>query len=116
MNPIEEIGEVVKKYPDVVFDVDTVSSTAGTKIEVDKYGIDICITSTQKALGLPPGIAVCTFSNKAIERAEKVKYRGFYLDLLHLYEYIKKKDYQYPSTPSISHMYALDYQLRLYIK
>ncbi|MGL5379156.1 pyridoxal-phosphate-dependent aminotransferase family protein [Clostridium sp.] len=111
MNPIEAIGEVVKKYPEVVFIVDSVSSAAGTKIEVDKWGIDICITSTQKAIGLPPGMAICTFSNKAKERAEKVKNRGFYLDLLSLYKYIQKKDYQYPSTPSLSHMYALDYQL-----
>ncbi|MBD7915545.1 alanine--glyoxylate aminotransferase family protein [Clostridium sp. Sa3CUN1] len=111
MNPIKEIGEVVKKYPEVVFIVDTVSSAAGTKIEVDNIGIDVCITSSQKALGLPPGLAVCTFSNKAKERAEKVPNRGFYLDLLSLYKYIQKKDYQYPSTPSIPHMYALDYQL-----
>ena len=111
MNPIEQIGEVVKKYPEVVFAVDTVSSAAGSKVEVDKCGIDICITSTQKAIGLPPGMAICTFSDKAIKNAEKVKFRGTYLDLLALYKYIKKKDYQYPSTPSISHMYALDYQL-----
>ena len=111
MNTIKEIGEVVKKYPEVVFIVDTVSSAAGTKIEVDNLGIDVCITSSQKALGLPPGLAVCTFSNKAKERAEKVPNRGFYLDFLSLYKYIQKKDYQYPSTPSIPHMYALDYQL-----
>ncbi|MGL5615920.1 MAG: pyridoxal-phosphate-dependent aminotransferase family protein [Sarcina sp.] len=111
MNPIEEIAEVVKKYPDVVFCVDAVSSAAGSKIEVDKLGIDICITSSQKCLGLPPGIATCTFSEKAIKRAETVKNRGTYLDLLSLYKYIQKKDYQYPSTPSLSHMYALDYQL-----
>lgn len=111
MNPIEEIAEVVKKYPNVIFCVDTVSSAGGTKIEVDKLGIDICITSSQKALALPPGLAVCTFSEKARERAEKVQFRGTYLDLLSLYKYIKKKDYQYPSTPSLSHMFALDYEL-----
>lgn len=111
MSPIEEIAEVVKKYPDVVFCVDAVSSAVGSKIEVDKLGIDILITSSQKCIGLPPGMAVCTFSTKAIKRAEKVRYRGMYSDLLALYKYIKKKNYQYPSTPSISHMYALDYQL-----
>ncbi|WP_055072067.1 pyridoxal-phosphate-dependent aminotransferase family protein [Clostridium massiliamazoniense] len=115
MNPIEDIAEVVKKYPDVVFCVDAVSSAGGTKIEVDKLGIDICITSSQKCLGLPPGMATCTFSEKAIKRAEQVKNRGTYLDLLSLYKYIQKKDYQYPSTPSLSHMYALDYQLNYII-
>lgn len=111
MNPVEEIAHVMKKYPEVVYCLDTVSSMAGTKIEVDKLGVDICITSTQKCLGLPPGMAICSFSEKAVEAARQVEFRGLYFDLLELYEYIKKKDYQYPSTPSVSHMYALDYQL-----
>lgn len=111
MNPVEEISEVMKKYPEVVWCLDTVSSAAGTKIEVDKLGVDICITSTQKAIGLPPGMAICSMSQKAVERAKKVEFRGLYLDLLSLYDYIQKKDYQYPSTPSLSHMFALDYQL-----
>lgn len=111
MNPLEELSNVWKKYPDVVVCVDTVSSMGGTKIEVDNLGIDICITSTQKCLGLPPGMSICSFSPKAIEAAKNVKFRGTYLDLLELYEYIQKRNYQYPSTPSISHMFALDYQL-----
>lgn len=111
MNPVEEIAEVIRKYPDVIFCLDTVSSLGGTKIEVDKLGVDICITSTQKCLGLPPGMAICSFSPKAIEAAKQVENRGLYFDLLDLYNYIQKKDHQYPSTPSLSHMYALDYQL-----
>ncbi len=111
MNPVEDIAPVVKKYPEVVYCLDAVSSMGGTKIEVDKLGVDICITSTQKALGLPPGLAICSMSRKAVERAKLVPHRGFYLDLLALYDYVQKKDYQYPSTPSLSHMFALDYQL-----
>ncbi|MGI6468147.1 MAG: alanine--glyoxylate aminotransferase family protein [Syntrophomonadaceae bacterium] len=112
MNPVQDIAAVVKNYPEVVYCLDTVSSTGGTPIPVDDLGVDICITSTQKALGLPPGMAICTFSQKAVERAQEVPCRGYYLDLLQLYQYIREKDYQYPSTPSISHMYALDYQLQ----
>ncbi|NEU06528.1 MULTISPECIES: alanine--glyoxylate aminotransferase family protein [Clostridium] len=111
MNPLDEIGNVVKKYPNVVFCLDTVSSAAGTELKVDEWGVDICIASTQKAIGLPPGMSVCTFSQKAVERAKEVPNRGMYLDLLSLYNYIQKKDYQYPSTPSLSHMFALEYQL-----
>lgn len=114
-NRCDEIGEVVKQYPDILFCVDSVSSAGGMKIEVDKWGIDVCITSAQKALGLPPGLAVCTFSDKAVERAKEVKNRGFYLDLLALYKQIQKSDYQYPSTPSLSHMFAMDYQLNYII-
>ena len=110
-NPIEEIAEVIKKYPDLVFCVDMVSSAAGHKVNIDELGIDIVITSSQKCLGLPAGLSICSFSSKAIERAKMVKNRGYYLDLLKLYNYIVKKDYQYPSTPSLPHMFALDYQL-----
>ncbi len=111
MNPVDEIAEVVKKYPEVIFCLDTVSSLGGTKIEVDKLGVDICITSTQKCLGLPAGMAICSFSEKAKAAAEQVEHRGLYFDLLEIYQYIQDKDYQYPSTPSLSHMFALDYQL-----
>ncbi|MCT4606353.1 MAG: alanine--glyoxylate aminotransferase family protein [Marinisporobacter sp.] len=111
MNPVDEIAAVVKKYPEVVFCLDTVSSLGGTKIEVDQLGVDLCITSTQKCLGLPPGMSICSISEKAIAAAKKVENRGLYFDLLAMYECIIKKDHQYPSTPSLSHMFALDYQL-----
>jgi aspartate aminotransferase-like enzyme len=112
MNPVAEIGELLKsKYPEVLFLVDTVSSMGGVKIEVDNWGIDICITSTQKCFGLPAGMAICSVSERSIEAAKQVENRGLYFDLVELYDYIQKKDHQYPSTPSLSHMFALDYQL-----
>ena len=110
MNPVFEIGQVVAKYPDVIFLCDTVSSLGGAKVEVDKCGIDICLTSTQKCLGLPPGLSVAAISDKAIARAETVEERGFYLDLINVVKRAKK-DFQYPTTPSTPHMWALDYQL-----
>jgi aspartate aminotransferase-like enzyme len=111
MNPVEEIAEIRKKYPDILWLMDAVSSMAGVRIEVDKLGVDVCITSTQKVLGLPPGLSVCSISQKAIEQGRKVEFRGTYLDVIALYDYMQKKPYQYPSTPSLSHMFALDKQL-----
>jgi len=111
MNPLEEISLVMKKYPEIIFCLDTVSSLGGAKIEVDKWGVDICIASSQKCLGLPPGLSLCSISEKALEAAKKVEFRGTYFDLLQIYNCIQKKDYQYPSTPTVSHMFALDYQL-----
>ncbi|HTY58280.1 MAG TPA: alanine--glyoxylate aminotransferase family protein [Bacteroidota bacterium] len=111
MNPVEEIAEVKKKYPDVIWLLDTVSSMAGTKIDVDGLGVDVCITSTQKALALPPGMAIASVSKRALEHGKQVKYRGWYLDLLELYKYVESKDYQYSATPSLSHMFAMNFQL-----
>lgn len=110
VNPCAEIGEVIRKYPGVLYLVDAVSSLGGAKIEVDKWGIDVCIASTQKCLALPPGLSLCSVSERAIEAAKQVETRGYYFDLVRLYNRVKK-DYQYPSTPSLSHMFALDYQL-----
>lgn len=110
MNPVYEIGQVIKDYPDVVYLVDSVSSLGGAKIEVDKSNIDICLSSTQKSLGVPPGLAVASVSDKAIARAETVENRGYYLDLINVVNRVKR-NYQYPSTPSTPHMWALDYQL-----
>jgi aspartate aminotransferase-like enzyme len=112
MNPTEEIGALLKeKYPDVLYLVDTVSSMGGVKIDTDAWGMDVVITSTQKALGLPAGMAICSVSERAIEAGRQVQNRGLYLDIVSLYDTVKKKDHQYPSTPSLSHMFALDYQL-----
>lgn len=111
MNPVEEIAAVRRKYPDVLWLVDTVSSLAGAKVEVDALGIDVCITSTQKALALPPGMAICSITPRALEHGKQVKNRGWYLDLLEIYKYVETKDHQYSATPSLSHMFALNYQL-----
>ena len=111
MNPLEEIAEVRRKYPDVLWLVDSVSSMAGAKIEVDKLGIDVCITSTQKALALPPGMAIASVSPRALEHGKLVKFRGWYLDILEIYKYVETKDYQYSATPSLPHMFAMNFQL-----
>ncbi len=110
MNPVEEIGNVIKEYDDVLFLVDAVSSLGGHKIETDKCGIDMLVTSTQKCLGLPAGLAIASVSERAYERAKTVEFRGFYFDLVKIYDKVVK-NYQYPSTPSLEHMFALDYQL-----
>ncbi|MBN4052045.1 alanine--glyoxylate aminotransferase family protein [Cytophagaceae bacterium AH-315-L13] len=111
MNPLESISEVIKKYPDVIWMVDAVSSLAGAKIDVDELGIDVCIASTQKALALPPGLSVCSVSPKGEERLKEVGTKGHYLDIGTILKYIDKKDHQYLSTPNISLMYAMEYQL-----
>lgn len=92
--------------------MDAVSSAAGSRIETDKLGVDVLVTSTQKALALPPGMAVCTLSPKAYERTASVPNRGCYFDLRSIYDTIQKKDYQYTNTPCVSIMYAMDLQLQ----
>jgi len=114
MNPLAAIADVVKKYPNVIFMVDSVSAMAGVKIEVDKLGIDICLASTQKAFALPPGFAICSISEKALKKAEQVSNRGYYFDFL-VFKQFDDKD-QTPTTPSVSHLFALNHQLDKFFK
>ena len=114
MSPLPEIAEVMKKYPNVLFLVDAVSSMAGVKIEVDKCGIDVCLASTQKGFALPPGFAIFSISNKALEKAKTVKNRGYYFDFIVFDKFDEKN--QTPTTPSIPHLYALNYQLDKFFK
>jgi aspartate aminotransferase-like enzyme len=109
MSPLAEICDVLRRYPDVVSIVDTVSSMSALKIPVDELGIDCCLFGVQKAFALPPGLAVFTASEKALARAATVEGRGYYFDFL---EFAANDDKDNtPSTPCISQIYALDRQL-----
>ena len=114
MNPIKEIGALVKeKYPDVLVLVDAVSSMAGTDIKVDEWGLDVVLAGTQKAFALPPGLCVVTVSEKAYQRSLSVGNRGFYFN----FEQLEKKAVknQTPATPAISIINALNVQMdRIY--
>ncbi len=106
---LEKMAEMMKKFPDVLWLVDAVSSFAGVPLDVDKHGVDICLASSQKALALPAGIAVASVSDKAYKKAETVKGRGYYFDILELKKMYDKD--QTPYTPAIPQLYALQFQL-----
>ena len=109
MSSLPEIAAVLKKYPEVVSIVDTVSSMSAMKIPVDELGIDCCIFGVQKAFALPPGLAVFTAGEKALEKCRGIDGRGYYFDFLEFAAADDKNNT--PSTPCISQIYAMDTQL-----
>lgn len=109
-SPVQAIAAAVRAVsPETLVMVDAVSSLAGTRIAADEWGIDVLLTSSQKALALPPGLAFCSVSDRALERAKGVKGRGWYFDFLNLEKSLKKNTT--PATPAISLMRALSVQL-----
>src|SRR5271154_4680577 len=109
MSPLAEIAALKKKYPDVMFIVDAVSSLTATKIEFDALGIDVLLAGTQKAFALPPGLAVFVCSPAALAKAATMKDRGYYFDFV---EFQKNAEQSMtPSTPGIAHIYALSSKL-----
>src|SRR5690242_962555 len=109
MSPLAEIAALKKKYPDVMFIVDAVSSMTAVPLNFDELGIDVLLAGTQKAFALPPGLALFVASPAALAKAALAKDRGYYFDFL---EFQKNAEQSMtPSTPSIGHVYALSSKL-----
>lgn len=109
MSAIAEIAEVKRRFPEVMFIVDSVSSFSAVRLEFDALGLDVLLTGSQKAFAMPPGLAIFTCSPAAIARAGQAKDRGYYFDFV---EFQKNGEQSMtPSTPSIGHVYALESKL-----
>lgn len=109
MSPLAEIAALKKKYPDVMFIVDSVSSMSAVPLKFDELGVDVLLAGTQKAFALPPGTAIFVCSPAALAKAATAKDRGYYFDLV---EFQKNAEQSMtPSTPSIPHIYALSAKL-----
>lgn len=81
-SPLEEVGEVVKKFPETLFIVDAVCATGGIEERMDDWGVDIVFAGNQKALGVPPGLANLVFSEKALERRNALgNISSYYMDI-----------------------------------
>ncbi len=109
MSPVQEIAALKRKYPDVMFIVDSVSSMSGVPLNFDELGIDVLLAGTQKAFALPPGLSVFACSKAALAKAATIKDRGYYFDFV---EFQKNAELNMtPSTPSIGHVNALSSKL-----
>lgn len=109
-SPVGEIAATVRRIsPDTLILVDAVSSFGGARLPMDEWGIDVMLTSSQKALAVPPGLAFAAVSDRTLARAKEVTGRGWYLDFLNLEKYLVKDTT--PATPAISLMRALGVQL-----
>lgn len=112
VSPIEEIAKAIRALPngnDIIIIVDAVSSLSGAYLPFDAWDLDVLFTSSQKAFALPPGLAFCAVSARAMARAETVPNRGFYFDFLDMNKFLQKQ--QTSATTPISLLYAADVQL-----
>ena len=99
---------------DALLIVDAVTSLGGHPVGVDRNGIDICYSGTQKCIGAPPGLSPITFNERALDRirSRRTKVQSWYLDIT-LVEHYWGDDRTYHHTAPISMNYALREALRL---
>ncbi len=110
INPLEELSKTVKDYGKLLF-VDAVSSMGGTAINVDKWGIDICYSSSQKCFGVPPGLGVGSVSLNALAASKEAKNKGWYFDLA-IWEKYHKEGKGTPMTSTIPQVAGMNAALK----
>jgi len=110
LTDIEAAGKVVKKQKDRLFIVDCVSGLCSDEFLADKWGVDVAIAASQKALALPPGLSFMSVSTLALEFAKNAGLRSFYFDIFDYLENHKRN--QTPFTPATGIVEQLDFRLK----
>ena len=114
------IGELGRKYG-VLTILDGVCSVAGEEIRQEEWGIDVVLSASQKAIGVPPGLALLVASQDAISawRERKTAVRNYYADWgnwLPIMEAYEARKPSYFGTPAVNLIFALDVSLAQILK
>jgi len=113
LQPLQEIGALCREHG-ILLLVDAVTSAGGVELAVDDWGIDICYSGSQKCLGVPPGLAPVTISDRAlgVVAERKTPPASYYLDLSLIKEYWGEA-HVYHHTGPMSMVYAMQEALRI---
>ncbi|NAS30188.1 aminotransferase class V-fold PLP-dependent enzyme [Flavobacteriaceae bacterium R38] len=120
LNDAKSIGQLGQKH-NVLTILDGVCSVAGEEIRQEEWGIDVVLTASQKAIGVPPGLALLVASGKAMDtwRNRKTPVRNYYADWenwLPIMEAYSNEKPSYFGTPAVNLVQALEVSLRLILE
>ncbi|WP_066314019.1 alanine--glyoxylate aminotransferase family protein [Bacillus sp. FJAT-29814] len=105
LQPIKELGEVVKRVTNALFIVDGVSCIGAVPVNMKDWKVDILVSGSQKALMLPPGLAFVAVNDHAKQVIKNCKTKRFYLDL-NRYMASYDNERSTPFTPAVSLIYG----------
>lgn len=109
-NPLEQLAKARGNHPALLL-VDAVSSLAAIDVQTDAWQLDVVITASQKALMVPPGLAILALSEQAQARLKTQAGVRFYFDLN---TYLKNPGkMEIPYTPAVSLYYGLAVSLKM---
>ena len=110
--PVEGYVEVLKGREEL-FILDGVCATGGVDERFDEWGVDVLLTGPQKAIGAPPGLALCLFSERAMAvRKSRASVPAYYADVLRWLPVMEDPG-KYFSTPCVNEIVALAEALRI---
>jgi alanine-glyoxylate transaminase/serine-glyoxylate transaminase/serine-pyruvate transaminase len=114
--PVDKLGSAAHEAGSLLL-LDCVTSLGGMPVEIDKWGVDIAYSGSQKCLSCPPGLSPITFSSRAVEKidARKTKVQSWYLDLTMVRQYWGSERFYHHTAP-INMLYALQESLTLVLE
>jgi aspartate aminotransferase-like enzyme len=109
-HPVEQLARITKSHKAILV-VDAISALGAFDLPFDAWGIDVMVSGSQKALGLPPGLSFLAASDKAWKLNETADLPRFYFDLKR--ERDSQRKNQTAWTPAISLVLGLDESLQM---
>jgi alanine-glyoxylate transaminase / serine-glyoxylate transaminase / serine-pyruvate transaminase len=110
--PAEEYARLLKGRDEIVI-LDGVCATGGIDEAFDAWGVDVLLTAPQKAIGAPPGVALCLFSERALARRRSFpSVPAYYADVMRWLPVMTDPG-RYYSTPCVNEIVAVAEALRM---
>ncbi len=110
VHPVEELARLTRAT-DTLLIVDGITSVGVIDCPMDPTGIDVLVTGSQKALMLPPGLALVALSEKAWKASARARLPRYYFDLAKARKSLEENTTAY--TPAVSLIFGLDAAYRL---
>jgi aspartate aminotransferase-like enzyme len=110
-HPVREIAEIVSKFEETVLVVDAITGIGVFDLPMDRWGLDVVVSGSQKAMMLPPGLSFVALNDKAWTFVERSTLPRFYFDFKKELKNALKNQSSY--TPAISLFVGLQESLRL---
>ncbi len=108
---VRTIARLIRENSDALVCVDGITAIGAHEFRFDEWGIDACVTGSQKGLMLPPGLSFVALSERAIAAVGRSRLPKFYLDLGRALKAYEKDDT--PWTPAISLIIGVDASLAM---
>ena len=110
--PVAAYCDLLRGRDEMVI-LDGVCATGGIDEPCDAWGVDVLLSAPQKAIGAPPGVALCLFAPRAMERRRAKKtVPAYYADVMRWLP-IMEDPGRYYSTPCVNEIFALAEALKM---
>ena len=108
---VKTLARVIRDNSDALVCIDGITAIGAHEFRFDEWGIDVCVTGSQKGLMIPPGLSFVAVSSRAIAAMETSELPKFYFDLRKALKAYEKHDT--PWTPAISLIIGVDAALQM---